>query len=100
VISAVLGLYLGVQYSRGCPFNCEFCDIIEFYGRVPRTKTTPQMLAEPDALYRMGYCGHLDFVYDNFIGKKSLRLFLPELAAWQRTHDYPFEFLKVRAGAT
>jgi hypothetical protein len=55
---------------------------------------------EPDALYRMGYCGHLDFVYDNFIGKKSLRLFLPELAAWQRTHDYPFEFLKVRAGAT
>ena len=86
-------LYLGVQYSRGCPFTCEFCDIIELYGRVPRTKTTPQMLAELDALYDMGYRGHLDVVDDNFIGnKKSLRLFLPELAAWQRTHDYPFEF--------
>jgi radical SAM superfamily enzyme YgiQ (UPF0313 family) len=86
-------LYLGVQYSRGCPFTCEFCDIIELYGRVPRTKTIPQMLAELDALYKMGYRGHLDFVDDNFIGnKKSLRLFLPELAAWQRTHDYPFEF--------
>jgi radical SAM superfamily enzyme YgiQ (UPF0313 family) len=86
-------LYLGVQYSRGCPFTCEFCDIIELYGRQPRTKTTPQMLAELDTLYQMGYRGHLDFVDDNFIGnKKSLRLFLPELAAWQRAHDYPFEF--------
>ena len=86
-------IYLGVQYSRGCPFTCEFCDIIELYGRVPRTKTTPQMLAELDALYDMGYRGHLDFVDDNFIGnKKSLRLFLPELVAWQRAHDYPFEF--------
>ncbi|TPQ29765.1 B12-binding domain-containing radical SAM protein [Bradyrhizobium guangdongense] len=85
-------LYLGVQYSRGCPFTCEFCDIIELYGRVPRTKTTPQMLAELDALYAMGYRGHLDFVDDNFIGnKKSLRLFLPVLAEWQRAHDYPFE---------
>jgi radical SAM superfamily enzyme YgiQ (UPF0313 family) len=86
-------LYLGVQYSRGCPFTCEFCDIIELYGRQPRTKTTPQMLAELDALYRMGYRGHLDFVDDNFIGnKKLLRVFLPELAAWQRAHGYPFEF--------
>src|SRR3981189_1691189 len=86
-------LFVGVQYSRGCPFTCEFCDIIELYGRVPRTKTTPQMLAELDALYDMGYRGHLDFVDDNFIGnKKSLRLFLPELADWQRTRDYPFEF--------
>lgn len=86
-------LYLGVQYSRGCPFTCEFCDIIELYGRVPRTKTTPQMLTELDTIYAMGYRGHLDFVDDNFIGnKKSLRLFLPVLAEWQRTHDYPFEF--------
>ncbi|MCP3471503.1 B12-binding domain-containing radical SAM protein [Bradyrhizobium sp. CCGUVB1N3] len=86
-------LYLGVQYSRGCPFTCEFCDIIELYGRVPRTKTTPQMFTELETLYRMGYRGHLDFVDDNFIGnKKSLKQFLPELAEWQRAHDYPFEF--------
>ena len=86
-------LYICVQYSRGCPFTCEFCDIIELYGRVPRTKTTPQMLAELDALYNLGYRGHLDFVDDNFIGnKKALKSFIPELAAWQRARDYPFEF--------
>lgn len=85
-------LYLGVQYSRGCPFTCEFCDIIELYGRVPRTKTTEQMFVELERLYQMGYRGHLDFVDDNFIGnKKSLRLFLPRLAEWQRAHGYPFE---------
>ena len=86
-------MYLGVQYSRGCPFTCEFCDIIELYGRVPRTKTNSQMLAELDVLYDMGYRGHLDFVDDNFIGnKKAIKGFMPELVAWQRAHDYPFEF--------
>lgn len=86
-------LYVGVQYSRGCPFTCEFCDIIELYGRVPRAKTTPQMLAELEALYQLGYRGHVDFVDDNLIGnKKALRTFLPQLAAWLRAHDYPFEF--------
>ncbi|PDT90450.1 B12-binding domain-containing radical SAM protein [Bradyrhizobium sp. Y36] len=85
-------LYLGVQYSRGCPFTCEFCDIIELYGRVPRTKTIEQMFVELETLYQMGYRGHLDFVDDNFIGnKKSLRQFLPRLAEWQRAHNYPFE---------
>src|SRR6478736_381031 len=54
-------LFIGVQYSRGCPFTCEFCDIIELYGRVPRTKTPPQMLAELQALYDLGYRGHVDF---------------------------------------
>ena len=86
-------LYIGVQYSRGCPFTCEFCDIIELYGRVPRTKTNAQMLAELDALYELGYRGHVDFVDDNLIGnKKALSTFLPELKAWQEAHDYPFEF--------
>ena len=86
-------LYVGVQYSRGCPFTCEFCDIIELYGRVPRAKTTRQMLAELEALYQLGYRGHVDFVDDNLIGnKKALRTFLPELAAWLKARDYPFEF--------
>jgi radical SAM superfamily enzyme YgiQ (UPF0313 family) len=86
-------LFVGVQYSRGCPFTCEFCDIIELYGRVPRTKTPPQMLAELQVLYDLGYRGHVDFVDDNLIGnKKNLRVFLPHLIAWQEERGYPFEF--------
>ena len=86
-------LHVGVQFSRGCPFNCEFCDIIELYGRVPRTKTTEQVLAELDTLYALGYRGHVDFVDDNLIGnKKALRKFLPDLKRWLVGHRYPFEF--------
>ena len=86
-------LHVGVQFSRGCPFTCEFCDIIELYGRVPRTKTTPQMLAELDRLYELGYRGHIDFVDDNLIGnKKAVKAFLPHLTRWLEEHDYPFEF--------
>ena len=86
-------LHIGVQFSRGCPFTCEFCDIIELYGRVPRAKTNAQMLAELDELYRLGYRGHVDFVDDNLIGnKKAVKAFLPELATWLEAHDYPFEF--------
>ena len=86
-------LYVGVQFSRGCPFNCEFCDIIELYGRVPRAKTNTQMLAELDALRAAGYRGHVDFVDDNLIGnKKALKRFLPELCKWQRKNNYPFQF--------
>src|SRR5439155_14637954 len=72
---------------------CEFCDIIELYGRVPRAKTTAQMLTELDALYQLGYRGHIDLVDDNLIGnKKALKLFLPHMAAWLKERDYPFEF--------
>jgi radical SAM superfamily enzyme YgiQ (UPF0313 family) len=86
-------LHIGVQFSRGCPFTCEFCDIIELYGRVPRAKTNSQMLAELDALYHLGYRGHVDFVDDNLIGnKKAVRTFMPELRAWLERNDYPFEF--------
>lgn len=86
-------LYVGVQFSRGCPFTCEFCDIIELYGRKPRTKNTPQILAELDVLYGLGYRGHVDFVDDNLIGnKKAVKLFLPHLVAWQEAHGYPFRF--------
>ena len=86
-------LHVGVQWSRGCPFNCEFCDIIELYGRVPRTKPNAQMLAELDALHALGYRGHVDFVDDNLIGnKKLLKALLPELKGWLERHDWPFEF--------
>lgn len=86
-------LYLAIQFSRGCPFNCEFCDIIELYGRMPRVKTAAQMLAELETIYRGGYRGHIDFVDDNFIGnKKAVKAFLPGLIAWQKEHDYPFVF--------
>jgi len=86
-------LFIGVQFSRGCPFNCEFCDIIELYGRAPRTKTNEQMLTELDRLYALGYRGHLDFVDDNLIGnKKALKRFLPALTAWQKQRHFPFRF--------
>src|SRR4051812_8834391 len=85
--------YIGVQFARGCPFTCEFCDIIELYGRAPRVKTAEQMLTELDTLYDCGYRGHLDFVDDNFIGnKKAVKAFLPHLIAWQKARGYPFAF--------
>ena len=84
-------IYPTVQFSRGCPFMCEFCDIIELYGRVPRTKMPEQMLAELDRLYELGWRGHLDFVDDNLIGnKKAVKAFLPHLIEWQKKHKYPF----------
>jgi len=85
---------MSVQYSRGCPFSCEFCDIIEIYGRVPRTKSNQQMLAEFDALYDLKWRGNLFIVDDNFIGnKKNVRNLLPELAKWQKDHGYPFTLI-------
>lgn len=86
-------LQMTVQFSRGCPFTCEFCDIIELFGRRPRTKTNEQMLAELDAIYALGYRGHVNFVDDNLIGnKKAVKQFLPELIRWQEEHGYPFDF--------
>jgi len=86
-------LHVGVQFARGCPFSCEFCDIIELFGRVPRLKRTEQMLAELQRLYDLGYRGHIDFVDDNFIGnKREVKMFLVELQQWLENHRWPFEF--------
>lgn len=86
-------LQVAVQFSRGCPFTCEFCDIIELYGRKPRAKTNAQMLAELQALYDTGYRGNVDFVDDNLIGnKKAVRRFLVDLLEWQKAHNFPFLF--------
>lgn len=85
---------MSVQYSRGCPFNCEFCDIIEIYGRVPRTKTSEQMLAELYALKQAGWQGLVFIVDDNFIGnKRNLRKFMPELIEWSESQSFPFSFI-------
>ncbi|MGH9841823.1 MAG: B12-binding domain-containing radical SAM protein [Blastocatellia bacterium] len=83
-----------VQYSRGCPFQCEFCDIIEIYGRTPRTKSNEQMLAELDAIYKLGWRGTVLVVDDNFIAnKRNVKRLLPELAEWSDAHGHPFCFL-------
>jgi radical SAM superfamily enzyme YgiQ (UPF0313 family) len=83
-----------VQYSRGCPFQCEFCDIIEIYGRVPRTKSNEQTLAELDALLRAGWRGTVFIVDDNFIGnKRNVKRLLPVLADWSERHGRPFTFI-------
>ncbi len=86
-------MYVAIQFSRGCPFNCEFCDIIELFGRKPRVKNPEQILDEIQALYDLGYRGLIDLVDDNFIGNKNavMRL-LPELLEWLKAHNWPFEF--------
>ena len=83
-----------LQYSRGCPFDCEFCDITKLYGRVPRTKSPEQMLNEFKAVHRLGWRGPLFLVDDNFIGNKreACRL-LPVIAEWQKAHGYPFSLI-------
>lgn len=83
---------MALQFSRGCPFDCEFCDITKLFGRVPRTKSNEQMVAELDALHALGWRGPLFLVDDNFIGNKreALRL-LPAVADWQREHGHPFD---------
>jgi len=83
---------LSVQVSRGCPFRCEFCDIIEMYGRIPRLKSPDQVIAELEALRRLGGRGPLFVVDDNFIGnRRAVTRLLPRIAAWQRENRRPFD---------
>jgi radical SAM superfamily enzyme YgiQ (UPF0313 family) len=84
-------LLLTMQYSKGCPFNCEFCDVIEIFGRIPECKTPARMLREFDLIYAHGWRGSVFAVSDNFIGNHKLaREVLPQIADWQHAHDYPF----------
>ncbi|BAZ28290.1 radical SAM domain-containing protein [Cylindrospermum sp. NIES-4074] len=83
-----------VQFSRGCPFQCEFCDIINLFGRKPRTKTPEQMLAELEVLYQMGWNRYIFLVDDNFIGnKRNAKVFLRALIPWMEERKYPFTFI-------
>lgn len=83
---------VSVQMSRGCPFRCEFCDVIEIFGRRPRVKPADRVLAELEALYGRGYRGSVFVVDDNFIGNlREVRRLLPELCAWQAARGFPFE---------
>lgn len=84
---------MAIQYSRGCPFNCEFCDIIEIYGRKPRVKTANQVIAELEQLRERKWRGAVFIVDDNFIGNKKLvKQMLPELAEWNNRQSHPFTF--------
>ena len=82
---------MALQFSRGCPFNCEFCDITKLFGRVPRTKSNEQMLTEFEMLYKLGWDGAMFVVDDNFIGNKrdAMRL-LPAVQKWQEERQFPF----------
>ena len=82
-----------IQFARGCPFSCEFCDIIVMYGRRPRTKSAPQVMAEVQEIHRLGL-RNIFVVDDNFIGnKKEAKKLLLAIAEWQRANDYPIEFM-------
>ena len=85
---------MDIQYSRGCPYNCEFCSITAYLGRRPRMKNTNQFLRELDHLYSLGWRSGVFIVDDNFIANRKIvkNELLPALATWLREHNYPFSF--------
>jgi radical SAM superfamily enzyme YgiQ (UPF0313 family) len=83
-----------IQFSRGCPFNCDFCDVTATYGRKPRLKSKEQFLAELQALYDIGWRGNVFVVDDNFIGNEAaIKEMLPGVIDWMNQHDDPFSFI-------
>ena len=85
---------INIQYSRGCPFNCEFCDITLLCGRTPRTKDKGQIIRELESVYALGFRGQVFFVDDNFIGnkKKLKEEVLPAIIEWMERRKHPFTF--------
>jgi radical SAM superfamily enzyme YgiQ (UPF0313 family) len=85
---------MGIQYSRGCPFDCDFCDITTLFGRKVRTKTTTQIIDELESLYARKWRGEVFFVDDNFIGKRQRikNELLPAIKAWMDERNHPFVF--------
>ncbi|BEH09423.1 MULTISPECIES: B12-binding domain-containing radical SAM protein [Geobacter] len=85
---------MNIQYCRGCPFDCEFCDITALFGRKPRSKPLVQLIAELDSLYSRGWRGAVFFVDDNFIGDKGKlkREVLPAIIDWMEQRKHPFYF--------
>ncbi|MDP4093458.1 MAG: B12-binding domain-containing radical SAM protein [Bacillota bacterium] len=86
---------MSIQYSRGCPFSCDFCNITSLYGHVPRTKGAAQLISELEALHRTGWRGGVFLVDDNFIGnkKKLKEEILPAVIDWMSIKKYPFSFM-------
>jgi len=86
-------IIVGIQTSRGCPFNCEFCDIVNLYGRKPRYKSPDQVLAELETLYNLGWRREVFICDDNFIGNQThARAILQKLIPWMQSHGEPFSF--------
>ena len=82
-----------MQFGRGCPHKCSFCNVAAINGRIPRSKSPAQFLGELNAIYLLGYRGPIMLADDNFIGnKKAARAMLRELLKWQQDREYPFDF--------